>query len=170
VGKAQGWAVINMNTPDMSKVIDFNKFIVFQADDREVVSDLIEEARRFLRYYNWCGEIVEEYVGLLYPGIVGVFLFRIVPTRKNVDEWIWVIVGDLPPAYLTCDQCPNPATALDGYIGAMTDWVVAAEEGRSIDDLIPVNVPANKENAKKLKSRLVFLDENILKDFVGDLK
>ncbi|MFO0444160.1 MAG: hypothetical protein ACK50F_07775, partial [Betaproteobacteria bacterium] len=121
-------------------------------------------------YYDWCKEILEEYVGLLAAGIVGIFLFRISPSRPDVDEWLWVIVGDLPPTYLTCDRCPNPATALDGYIGAMSEWVEAASKGESVAELIPVNVPATPDNAAMLRSRLDFLDQRVLGDYREDLK
>lgn len=105
-----------------------------------------------------------------FEGIIGIFLFRFVPNREDVDEWVWVIVGDLPPAYLTLDECPNPGTALDGYIGAMEAWVAAAEKECSVADLIPVNVPATPENAIKLRSRLEFLDKEILhKHYENDL-
>lgn len=79
-------------------------------------------------------------------------------------------MGDLPSAYLTTDDCPNPATALDGYIGAMQEWVDAAQKGRSVAELIPVNVPATKEKASMLKTLLDFLDERILSEYQEDLK
>jgi hypothetical protein len=43
-----------------------------------------------------------------------------------------------------------PYEALDGYIGAMEEWVEAAWLGKSVADLIPVNVPANPANAEML--------------------
>jgi len=157
-------------SPDFSKVVEWSKYLAAQHEDVEEMRSLYEEAREFLEFYDWCREIQESYVGILHPGIVAVFLFRIVPNRKDVDEWIWVIVGDLPSAYLTVDECPNPATALDGYIGAMAEWVDAAQKGKSVADLIPVNVPATKENANMLKTRLDFLDERILSQYRDDLK
>lgn len=144
-----------------------NGLLVIQAKESpyseapEFLDDL-EEARRYLLFYNWCGSIKEEYVGFYSAGIVGIFLFRIDPLRPDVDEWIWVIVGDLPPAYLTGEDCPSPAAALDGYIGAMEVWVEAAFLGKSVADLIPVNVPANPNNAELLRKRLHFLDTRVL--------
>lgn len=155
--------------PDLSKVVEWSKYFKAQKDDVEEMESMYQEAREFLEFYDWCLEIQESYVGLLYPGIVAVFLFKIVP-EKDVDEWIWVIVGDLPSAYLTTDVCPNPATALDGYIGAMLEWVEAAQSGKSVADLIPVNVPATKENGDMLKTRLDFLDEKILSEYKDDLR
>ena len=128
-----------------------------------------QEARDYLEYFDWCLEIVDAYVGIFFAGVVGIFLFRILPSRSDVDEWVWVVVGDIPPAYITCEDAPNAACALDGYIGAMTEWVEAASSGKSVTDLIPVNVPATPENAEALKRRLEFLDEKILSSFQDDL-
>jgi len=93
----------------------------------------------------------------------------LIRTRPDVDEWVWVVVGDLPPTYLTCEDSPNPATALDAYIGAMSEWVEAAGSGKSVADLIPVNVPASPRNADLLGKRLAFLDSRILSRYQEDL-
>lgn len=158
------------SSPDTSKVIEWSKYLATRKGELAEMRSMYQEAREFLKFYDWCSEIRQSFVGMLYPGIVGVFLFRIVPSRDDVDEWIWVIVGDLPSAYLTVDECPNPATALDGYVGALLEWVDAAQHGRSVAELIPVNVPATKENAAFLKTRLNFLDERILSAYQDDLK
>ncbi|MEW5824377.1 MAG: hypothetical protein AB1766_08545 [Pseudomonadota bacterium] len=160
-----------MNTsPDLSKVANWSEYVSAQREDIDEIKSMYREAREFLEFYDWCSEIEESYVGMLYPGLVAVFLFKISPARNDVDEWIWVIVGDVPSAYLTTDECPNPAAALDGYIGAMLEWVEAAQKGNSVAELIPVNVPATKENGDKLKTRLDFLDERVLSEYQEDLK
>lgn len=153
--------------PDLQKVTRITPEVLASSLDTEL-AEYLKEAREYLLYYNWCESILEEYVGLFVNRILGIFLFRIVPTRIDVDEWIWVVVGDLPPAYLTCDQCPTPVAALDGYIGAMTEWVDAAAQGKSVADLIPVNVPATLDNADLLRKRLEFLDKNILSKYPDD--
>jgi len=158
------------SSPDFSRVVEWSKYLASQNENVEKVSSMYQEAMDYLRFYNWCLDIRESYVGLLYPGIVAVFLFKITPSRKGIDEWIWVAVGDLPPAYITTDECPNPATALDGYIGAMLEWVDAAQNGKSVAALIPVNVPATKEFGDLLKARLDFLDSRILAEYQNDLK
>lgn len=89
--------------------------------------------------------------------------------NADVDEWIWIVVGDLPPAYITCEESPNPASALDAYIGAMGEWVNAAKKRISTNGLIPVNVTPTLENAEALQKRLAFLDERILSQYRSDL-
>ena len=155
---------------DMTKVFDVEAYKNTLAEDVNDFEQLLAEAKSEINFYDWCLRDLETYVGMFYAGVVGVFLFRIKPSSQMIDEWIWVVVGDLPPLYLTCEECPNAACALDAYIGAMQDWVEAAESGKSIDNLAPVNVPATPENAAKLKSRLAMLDDRILSRYEGDLK
>jgi hypothetical protein len=119
-------------------------------------------ARQYLQRQSWVAKIEEEYLGGGVDGIMFIFLFKIQPARAGVDPWNWVIVGDIPPAYITCDDCKTPYEALDGYIGAMEQWVEAARAGKSVDGLIPVNVPATPANAEMLNSRLKFIDSEIL--------
>lgn len=131
---------------------------------------LAREALAFIRGFSWCDAVLDLYEGIADPDILGVFLTRIRPARPDVDEWLWIIVGDLPPAYLVTDRAPNPACALDGYIGLMREWVNAAERGASVDDLIPVNVPPTREYAKMLGGRLRVLSEFLQENFRDDLQ
>jgi hypothetical protein len=99
-----------------------------------------------------------------------VFLFKIMPATADADEWLWVIVGDLPSAYIVTDDARNPAAALDAYIGEMERWASAAEGGQSVENLIPVDVPPTPENAKRLRKRLAFLDREVLSRHAEDLR
>jgi len=117
---------------------------------------------RQLERQNWVGEIEKEYLGGGMDGIVFIFLFKVRPSRPGNHSWTWVIAGDLPSAYITCEDSKTPFGALDGYIGAMEQWVAAARAGKSVEHLIPVNVPPTAKNAEMLGGRLKFLDENIL--------
>lgn len=157
-------------SPNLHKVVEFS------AIDNELTADIGEirkmrqEAQSFLESHPWCEGIRHVYLGFAYPGIVAVFLFHMIPGHQEVDEWVWVIVGDLPPAYITCDNALNPAAALDGYLGAIQKWVDAAKNERSVDRLIPVNVPPSKKYAELLEKRIKFLDEKILSQYSDDLK
>ncbi|TPK83458.1 hypothetical protein FJ934_09725 [Mesorhizobium sp. B2-4-12] len=125
------------------------------------------EARQYLKFYNWVLSIKGEYLGYGAEGIIYIFLFQIEPGRPDVNQWIWVIVGDVPPTYIPVDDARTPFEALDGYIGALEEWVEAARKGKSVANLIPVNVDANPVNAEILAGRLKFLDEKILPELRG---
>ena len=68
-----------------------------------------------------------------------------------------MIVGDIPPAYLVTDKCKNPAEALDSYIEEMSKWMELAREGKSSNEVIPVNAPATPEEAERLRIRFELL-------------
>jgi hypothetical protein len=140
------------------------------------VSELYDEARAYLTSHRWCAGIRQGFVGIAVGGVVGVFLFHIDPAKTEVEEWLWIVVGDVPPAYLVVDQAGNPARALDAYISEMTVWVHAVREGESVDEVIPVLtrdggavVEETAENAEMLAGRLEFLEERILSDYRDDL-
>lgn len=138
-------------------------------DERKEFDEKLEYAQGFLLGHRWCLEIVESRIGLFVPKIVAVFLFRIEHTADFVDDWLWVVVGDLPPGYIVTDYAPNAAWALHIYIGLAKEWVDAVKDGKSVDGLYPVNVPPTLEWAEELENRLRFLEKEILKDYMDDL-
>jgi hypothetical protein len=156
---------------DFSKVTEWHEYLRLNPT-RPDVADAIEVrnfARAYIDSFRWCESIKSDYVGMLFPGIVSVFLFNINPARPDVDDWMWVVVGDIPSAYIACENAKNPAAALDAYIGAMEEWVAAAHAGDDVKNLIPVNVPPSIESAEHLQRRLNFLDSEILSRFRADL-
>jgi len=155
--------------------IDINKvtpIMEYQGEDEEdtaLIRRMEETAYTYLMSFTWCKKICESYVGIGIGGVIGVFLYRIEPSRGDIDEWLWIVAGDLPPAYITTERARTPAAALDAYIGEMEEWVAAAREGRDVSALIPVNAEPNRENAVLLDRRLRFLDREVLSYLREDL-
>ena len=153
---------------NLEKIIDFSKVIseseIQGADINETreLKGMLAEAKKYISAFKWCMGIDKTYLGVGFPGIIAVFLFKIRASQKNVDEWLWVIVGDVPPAYISVIGAPDPAAAIDGYVGAMEDWVNAVKSGKDVDNLIPVNVPPVLKWAERLEARLNFIDKEIL--------
>jgi hypothetical protein len=125
--------------------------------DTALLQGMAQAAEAFILSFDWCKEITDAYFGCGVGGVVGVFYLSIVPRDETVDELFWVVVGDLPSAYLVTDENHTPSEALKNYIVEMRRWVAAAESGRSVAELIPVNVPATHDMALALKRRLVDL-------------
>jgi hypothetical protein len=125
------------------------------------------EAANFIRSFAWSGQLLEMYEGFQEPGILGVFLVKLEPAQPQVDEWLWVVVGDLPAAYLVTDNAPTVDEAIEGYIEEMQRWVDAVRAGDSVDDLIPVNAPPTTEFADMLESRLGVLKDNFIDGDAG---
>ncbi len=155
---------MNITEPDLSTVIPWATFLTYEFDDqenRECAEEYYLRARKFLESHRFSRGIKESYIGMYYCKILGIFLFRI-DAEKEYSEWIWTFVGDIPSAILPIRAGSNAAMALDAYLGEMLDWVEAVDEGRSVEDLLPVNVPPTKEWADNLRRRLDFIGNKIL--------
>jgi hypothetical protein len=126
---------------------------------------MAEQAEKFLSSFKWCHGVQERFFGDGYGGIVAIFLFRIEPANPGVDEWLWVVFGDVPPAYLVTDKCKTPSQALMAYADEISKWIALAKQRKSSVDVIPVNVSATPENAAVLEKRLTFLREDIVPAF-----
>ena len=90
-------------TVDMEKLKSVAQIAGEDAEETELLRASLEEATAFLKAFDWCRGIREMYFGLGVGGVVSVFLFRI-DAAPMVDEWVWVIVGDLPSCYLVTDE------------------------------------------------------------------
>ena len=138
---------------------------VMTGEDQEETTRLREmedQARAFLSSFPWFESIVELYFGDGVGGVCAVFFAQIKPSRPDVDEYLWVVVGDLPSAYMVTDDCRTPKQALEGYIEEMRKWVALARLSQTSPDVIPINVPATPEGAEALESRLDALEQKII--------
>jgi hypothetical protein len=131
-------------------------------EETRLLRSMFEEARGYLLSFDWCHEIKESWFGWGVGGVCAVFLFEMIPTKRNVDHWLWVVVGDLPSAYLVLDGSPTPMKALNTYVELMQEWVDAVKQGKSTKKLIPVDAPETLENANLLERRLTFFRQKIL--------
>jgi hypothetical protein len=146
-------------------VIPINQLFGEDEEDTQLLRAMAHYARDYLQSFDWCKSIRDWYFGDGVGAIVAVFLFHIEPSRSNVDEWLWVVVGDIPPAYLVIDDNTTPSLALQGYINEMSKWVRLTKSGKSIAKAIPVNKAATKQNALLLESRLKAIEEIVLPRF-----
>ena len=150
----------NANWLPVRCVIPVEKMEGGDPQDTGLLRSMAEEAENFLSSFTWCESVQRRYFGFGIGKVVAVFFFEIKPA--GADRWIWVVTGDLPPAYLVIDECKSPAEALTAYISEMMRWVELAKRGKTSSDVIPVNVPATPEWARALGSRLEFLQVNVL--------
>lgn len=154
-----------MSEPDMRKVVPVNKMRDGDAQDEILLRKMFEEATTYLKSHKWCPEIEETYFGFGVGGVIAVFLFKLKKKINDADDYLWVVAGDLPPAYFVADRATNPKEALEVYCELMDEWVEAVTKGTSLDDVYPVNVPPTPEYAKMLSSRIEFVRENIIPEY-----
>jgi hypothetical protein len=134
-------------------------------EDRELLRQMAADARTYLEGHSWCERVTDLRFGDGIGGVVAVFLAQIVPARDDVDESLWVVVGDIPPLYLVTDDVATPKEALESYVALRRDWVEAVRERRSLDGLAPVNAPPTPANVDALASRLDFIETEIIPEW-----
>ena len=123
---------------------------------------MLDAANAYLNSFKWAGVQRRFWVAECIPGVMAMFLVELNPAKPGIDPYVWVIVGDLPPAYLSTVYVRSPRAALDGYIAELLAWVEAVEQGKPIDGLMPINGAPTRENALALKTRISFLDQKVL--------
>jgi hypothetical protein len=130
--------------------------------DDEELRALADEAHSFITSFRWCRSVREGFLADGVGGIVGIFLLRIESAVVGVDDTLWVVVGDLPSAYLVCDDAPDWPSALRAYVREMRRWVAAVRAGSSLHDIIPVRAEPTREHADMLASRLDCIEEHMI--------
>lgn len=147
---------------DVSSLVSIR--MISREDEKEtrLLQKMANQAKLYLLSFKWCKGIKSGWLGWGVGGICGVFLFKIVPASKGVDELLWVIVGDLPPAYLVTDHASTALEALEVYVELMQEWIDSIHQGKSVEDCIPVNVPPTAEHADLLEKRLNFIRQKFL--------
>jgi hypothetical protein len=134
---------------------------IFAIHNNEV-KKLAKEAEMFLLSHHWCRTIEYGYLSWAVAGVIGVFLFDIIPSEPEVDKTLWVVTGDIPSAYLVTDEAETWQEALEAYVYEMNRWVEAVRAGKSLDDIIPVNVEPDLKYAEMLEGRLSFMKKNFI--------
>lgn len=120
------------------------------------------EAREYLTGQEWCPAIETVYLTFGVGGVVAVFLIELEKKINDRDQYLWVVVGDLPSAYMVTDDLQTPRDAMEAYCEIMNDWVRAVLSGSGLADVYPAEAEATQDNALAVASRLVFLKDQII--------
>jgi hypothetical protein len=126
-------------------------------EDTRLLGDMSKTAESYLRSFAWCRDVFGGFFGGGVGGVLAIFLYNVRPTRASIGSWIWIVVGDVPPAYLPLKDANSPAAVFRTYLKGMSRWVALARQGRTAtadDGVPPVDVPATPEWVDKLDHRL----------------
>jgi hypothetical protein len=144
---------------------------LLEGDDEEdttLLRNMLEDARTYILSHSWCNSITGAYFGGGVGGVFAIFLFNITSSGPEIDSWIWIVVGDVPPAYLPLEDCQTPKEAFATYIDGMTRWTRLArrgESGTTENDIPPIDMPATPHSAETLKNKLQLLNELVKHQF-----
>ncbi len=140
--------------------------LVFDGEgDAAAFHAMARDARAYIESWPWSGTVVESYFGGGLRGVVALVLVRLDDSRAtHVDEWLWVVVGDVPSAFFEIDDSDTGAVALETYCALMDDWISAVRGASplSLDEVFPVRAEPSGDRATLLEGRLETLRGDIL--------
>jgi hypothetical protein len=131
----------------------------------ERLAALRDDARRFLESLRWTPPITELILAFGVAPIAALFLARFergIEGKGNGDTEVWVMVGDLPPAYFVVDECLQAGDALEVYCELMEDWADNVIAGADLSTSYPISVEPTIEHAHMLKGRIEFIREELI--------
>jgi hypothetical protein len=131
-------------------------------DDDAELKELCVRASKFVGGFKWCRRVLRAWLGDGCPGIFAVVLVEVENTASPDDRFLWVVVGDIPPAYFVVDELSTPKDALGMYVAERLRWIQAVRARTSLDDIAPVDVAPTEEHASKLQTRIDFLKREFL--------
>ncbi|MCE9578153.1 MAG: hypothetical protein K8W52_33820 [Deltaproteobacteria bacterium] len=144
-------------------MVELDAYPLPDAEERALFDELRAEACAFLRSHHWCRGIRRELVGYAVGGVIGVFLMQLEPSPP-ADEWLWVVVGDVPSVYMVIDDIRDPCAALEAYCELMEHWIDAARTGGDLSKVFPVAAAPTAEHADMLERRIAMIRESLLPD------
>jgi hypothetical protein len=154
----------------MNSTIKYDRIVPVEQmvgeDDEETaqLKQSLEEARNYMKSHPWCRSIKREFFGLGIGGVVSVFLFEILG-GPGVDDCLWVVCGNLPPAYLVVDNAGTPSEALNVYCSLMDDWIAVARRNGDLSQVFPISADPTEDNATLLEKRVAFLRREVIPAF-----
>lgn len=134
-----------------------------EIEEIQAILSLYYDAKNYIEDFDWCVLTKKCWYDKdhgIYEKI-GIFLFEIEPIDDTVDDFIWVIVGDLPSVYLD-KSVTTGEEALKTYCELMQEWADNVKSGKSLDECYPVPVDPTIENADLLSSRISFIQRELL--------
>jgi hypothetical protein len=135
------------------------------AEEAALLKAMAIEADAYVAHQRWARQVKGRTHCFGIGKIVAIFLFEFVePIAGSNDRRLWIVVGDLPSAYLVVNEEDSPAQALESYCDVMESWCEAVETGGSLKDVFPVAAAPTKGNASLLRKRIEFIRTEVLKD------
>jgi hypothetical protein len=134
-----------------------------EIEEIQAILSLYYDAKNYIEDFDWCVSTKKCWYDKdhgIYEKI-GIFLFEIEPINDTVDDFIWVIVGDLPSVYLD-KSVTTGEEALKTYCELMQEWADNVKSQKSLDECYPVPVDPTTENADLLSSRISFIRRELL--------
>ncbi len=130
--------------------------------EKKLLSLMEADASAYIAEFRWAPPIADIHLCFGVGKVIELFLVSFTEPVDGSDDRLWVVVGDLPSAYLVVNDNDDPRQAMAQYCDLMADWCSAVEQGSDMSEVFPVSAPAALENAGLLRSRIAFIRHDLL--------
>ncbi len=149
-------------------MIEINK-IKERSDTIEYADEVFSlsvEAQNYLASFAWCDAILNGWLVKDWGYMLCIFYFEINPTYgSEADNFVWVVVGDIPPAYVDIKSANTELEVLKVYVDLMEAWIDKVRDGKSVKECFPIHVEPTLKYADMLSSRVKIIKS----DFIPEL-
>lgn len=123
-----------------------------------LAAELAAEAAGYIRNFHWAPPIRDMPLAFGIGKVIGLYLARFErPIEGGDDDELWIVVGDMPPAYFVTDYTSAPADALEAYCELMQDWADAVVANDDLSQVYPVFAAPTQEHAEMLLGRIAYI-------------
>lgn len=133
--------------------------------DLEFYTEVLEMNKRgetYLESFKWCKEIRDSFLYLNLGSTLCIFLFEIDNSASSEDDFLWVMVGDLPSMYLDVYGSKTTVEVLKRFKALAKDWVSNVKSGLPVNDCYPFNAAPTLEMAEILQKRIDLIRDSII--------
>lgn len=148
----------------MQPIPDFSERLIKgdSEEDAMALKSMAQAARIYVESFDWACPIKDIHLTFGIGEVIAVFIVKFTSPLASGDTSIWVIIGDIPSAYMVADDIQTPQMAMEVYCDLMEDWANAVLDGSSLADIFPVRAEHCKENARSLLTRVGFLRKEVI--------
>jgi hypothetical protein len=121
-----------------------------------------QKASLYIKGFRWCREVKDSTLYLNLGSTLCVFLVEIDNIASNEDNFLWIMVGDIPSMYLDVYGAKTTIEVLSRYNALAKDWIFNVEHKLSVDDCYPFDTESTIKMAYMLKKRVDFVEKTII--------
>lgn len=157
------WGYELLPTGAQTVVLVPEQMIAGEDQDETVrLQRMLADAKAFIASHPWCPPRYSFFLAFGIGDVIAIFQVRFSQKAGGTDDRLWVVVGDLPSAYLVVEANDNARKVLSRYCDMMEGWVRAVETSSGLDTVFPVPVDPTQEHADMLSSRIRFLRSRVM--------
>lgn len=129
---------------------------------------LYDKAETYIKSFKWCKEIKDCSLYTNLGKIFCIFLFNIDNTASREDNFLWIVVGDIPSMYLDIFGAKTTRAVVETYTVLAEDWIDKIKKSKSVAKCYPFDAEPTLELAELLEKKVSFMKTTLI-DNIDDI-